>query len=151
MVTDTICQVGCLMSSVSMALLGNGILVGGQQSNPGVLNQWLRTNGGYDGGNDLEEDVLPNINRTAVFWPADGMHKANDLAYVEIESYLVRGRVVVANVMQGHHFVLVTGWNYKDGDSILVNDPGFDNTTYSYSRDVVGWRIFDLFGKEVVP
>ena len=50
---------------------------------------------------------------------------------------------MIANVLHGHHFVLTVGIA-GDGDTILVNDPGFNKTAYSYSKDVVGWRIFDM-------
>ena len=62
MENDTICEVGCLMSSVSMALNGKQILIDGQDANPGVLNSWLQKNGGYVGGDDLQESIVPNIN-----------------------------------------------------------------------------------------
>jgi hypothetical protein len=45
-VTTTVCDVGCLMSSISMAIGENNILIAGQTSNPGTLNAWLRTNNG---------------------------------------------------------------------------------------------------------
>lgn len=55
----TICEVGCLMSSVSMALNHYSVLINGQSANPGTLNRWLQNNGGYVDGDDLdEEDVM---------------------------------------------------------------------------------------------
>ena len=51
---------------------------------------------------------------------------------------------VIANVMKGGHFVLVTGYDSADVDIVYVNDPGFNTTAYSISKDVVGWRIFDM-------
>ncbi len=45
-VTTTICSVGCLMSSTSMALAGKGIFINGVASDPGVLNSWLQKNNG---------------------------------------------------------------------------------------------------------
>ena len=54
---------------------------------------------------------------------------------------------ISANVMEGGHFVLLTGYeaNSTDtGDLFAVNDPGFNTLTYSYSSDVVGYRIFDM-------
>ncbi len=84
----------------------------------------------------------------AVLWPADGMHTQNDLAYTTVAAYLLQGRVVIANVMHGRHFVLVTGFAAPTaagaGDALFVNDSGFNRTQYSYSSDVVGWRIFDM-------
>lgn len=56
----TICEVGCLMSSVSMALNGKGIEITNNAqlmiADPAVLNKWLRNNGGYDASADLDED-----------------------------------------------------------------------------------------------
>ena len=47
------------MTSVSMALNHYSILVDGQSANPGTLNKWLRNNGGYVDGDDLDEkDVM---------------------------------------------------------------------------------------------
>ena len=71
------------------------------------------------------------------------MHKTKDLTFETICFYLIKGRIVIANVNKGRHFVLVTGWT-DDGDSMTVNDPGFDKDTYSYSNDIVGFRIYDM-------
>lgn len=60
-----------------------------------------------------------------------------------MQSYLDAGRVVIANVHNGGHFVLLTGYS-EDGDTFAVNDPGYSVSTYSYSIDVVGYRIFDM-------
>lgn len=148
MVTKTVCAVGCLMSSTSMALNGNGIEIDDSKpANPGTLNAWLRNNNGYDGSNDFYEEVLPNISsRGNVIWPKDGMHKTNDLQPQTVRLYLEKGRVMIANVMNGSHFVLVTGWDQENEDVLFVNDPGFNLNNYSYSQDVVGWRIFDMKG-----
>ena len=55
----TICEVGCLMSSVAMALNHYSVPIDGQSANPGTLNKWLQNNGGYVDGDDLdEEDVM---------------------------------------------------------------------------------------------
>jgi hypothetical protein len=77
----------------------------------------------------------------SVTWPKDGMHVTNDLSMHQIKSY-IQNRIVIANVMHGRHFVLVVG--IMNDDVLYVNDPGFNRTTYSYTNDVVGWRIFDM-------
>lgn len=141
--TKTICQVGCLMSSTAMAIAGSKITINAAPSNSGSLNTWLRLNGGYDGSNDLIESVVQKIDPVRIVWPSDAMHTTNDLPYTTIKSYLSQGRVVVANVNGGHHFVLTVGFS-DDGDTLAVNDPGYDKSTYSYSKDVVGWRIYDM-------
>ncbi len=71
------------------------------------------------------------------------MHRTNDLPYDTIVDYLNKGRIVVANVNNGGHFVLITGYS-DDKDSFAVNDPGYSTTQYSYSKDVVGYRIYDM-------
>ena len=140
----TVCEVGCLMSSVSMALRGRAIVVDGAGADPGTLNAWLRANGGYDGSNDLIESVVPRIAPDGVVvWPDDGMHTTRDLSVEDLRAYLDAGRVVILNVDAGHHFVLLVGVD-DDGDTLLVNDPGFTRSAYSYLADVVGFRIFDM-------
>ena len=110
---------------------------------------WLRAHNGYTPTNDFEESALDSVSSLlspgAVRWPKDGMHTKNDLNWTVLRDYLSAKppRVVIANVLHGHHFVLTVGLS-GDGDTILVNDPGFDKTNYSYSKDVVGWRIFDM-------
>jgi hypothetical protein len=141
---ETICDVGCLMSSISMSINGWNIGIDGQVSNPASLNMWLRDNNGYTSGSDLIESDIPNINKTHIRWPADGMHTTNDISLYSIRALLVHKRVVIANVMHGEHFVLVTGFSYTDPDTLFVNDPGFSTTNYSYSADVVGWRLFHI-------
>lgn len=147
---ETICEVGCLMSSISMAIGGNRIRIpesNGDKviSDPATLNQWLRTHNGYTNYSALYESRIPEIDPARIVWPKDGMHTSNDISFFTIKSYLDRAlpRIVIANVMHGQHFVLVVGYR-ADGDTLVVNDPGFDRNTYSYSNDVVGWRLFDM-------
>jgi hypothetical protein len=146
MVTKTICDVGCLMSSTSMGLAGTGIPIKAPliDSTPKTLNVWLKNNDGYDDSNDLIETQVPLIDPSRIAWPEDAMHKTNDLSYETVRSYLDKGRIVIANVNNGGHFVLLTGYSETDGDTFAVNDPGHDRDTYSYKNDVVGYRIFDM-------
>ena len=68
--TKTVCQVGCLMSSVSMGLNGWGVYVDAETSNPGTLNAWLKKNGGYSGDDLIENalnEIVPNM------WSPGGM------------------------------------------------------------------------------
>ena len=142
--TKTICQVGCLMSCTAMGLSGASINISNATSaDPASLNSWLRSHGGYDGSNDLFEEVVPQIDPSRVSWPPDGMHRTNDLAFDEACDFVRGGRVVVANVRDGGHFVLITGCG-GDGDTFSVNDPGFMVDEYSFKDDVVGYRIYDM-------
>lgn len=144
----TVCAVGCLMSSTASGLGGDNIKITQTDSSvvgasPGSLNTWLKENGGYS-NNNLIESAIPNINPARISWPDDGMHKTNDLPYATVCQYIAAGRVVVGNVMNGGHFVLLTGYSETDGDTFAVNDSGFDTATYSYSKDIVGYRIYDM-------
>ena len=71
------------------------------------------------------------------------MHRNNDLPFATVMEYLEAGRIVIGNVHDGGHFVLLTGYS-DDGDTFAVNDPGYHSDTYSYKNDVVGYRIFDM-------
>ena len=52
------------------------------------------------------------------------MYKTKDgLTYELILQWIEAGRVVIANVLEGHHFVLSVGGS-EDGDTIEVHDPG---------------------------
>lgn len=144
MVTTTICKVGCLMSSTSMALAGKSIAIDKRGADPATLNAFLRANKGYDNDNDMFESVVPKVDPSRVSWPADGMHTSNDLSVDTIHEYLHASRPVIANVMHGGHFVLVVGYDSKNDDVLYINDPGFSRTTYSRTKDVVGWRLFQM-------
>lgn len=72
------------------------------------------------------------------------MHRTKDLSYNEIINYLNKNRIVIGNVNNGTHFVLITGYSNEDNDSFVVNDPGFHKDIYSYKNDIVGFRIFDM-------
>ena len=159
-VDETVCAVGCLMSSIAAALHGAGYAAGTAAApppavDPGTLNAWLRANGGYTKGNDLEEAVVPKIAPPGdVVWPPDAMQlNASAVGMRTLRGWLTRvdaatnasrPRVVIANVLHGRHFVLVVGWDAFDEDTLIVRDSGFDRTTYSHSRDVVGYRLFDV-------
>ena len=79
-----------------------------------------------------------------IVWPDDGMHKTKDLSFETVCDYITKGRIVIANVNNGGHFVLLTGW-LSDGDSMTVNDPATPGRqTFSYANDIVGFRIFDM-------
>lgn len=135
------------MSSTAMALAGSNIPIYQdpyQASDPQTFNQWLKLNEGYDGSNNLIETQVPLIDPIRVYWLDDAMHRTNDLSFEEVCSYIDKGRIMIANVNNGGHFVLLTGYSTTDGDTFSVNDPGYDRATYSYKNDVVGYRIFDM-------
>ena len=142
----TICAVGCLMTSITMALRQRAVLIDGKDANPGNLNAWLLKHGGYDAHDDLNEVVVDGLDPTRIFWnDTHGMHKTNDLTYADIVARLKDGRPTIANVMHGHHFVLVVGYDAAPGSTTLyVHDSGFNRSTYDFLDDVVGWRLYEM-------
>ena len=95
-----------------MAINGVNILINNNTSNPQQLNNWCKsTTNCYDDSNDLSESAVQQIDPSRIFWNDDtSMHRTNDLSFETIISYLQKGRIVIANVNDGHHFVLVTGY-----------------------------------------
>jgi hypothetical protein len=119
--SSTICAVGCLMSSVSMAMAGLGKTINGQGSNPGTLNQYLLTHGGYSG----------NLFVWGAVSPFDLTYEGQPSDKSVIKNAICQGKVVILNVNRGGHWVLATGY---DGDTFTVNDPGFNRGTYAASE-----------------
>ena len=112
-----ICHYGCAMSSVAMILATKGVDV-----NPSTFDIFLSDNGGYiDGCN--------------IIWAmadAYGVTSFQGIEYADESSIcngLSQGHGIVANVMNGGHFVLLTGC--LGGGVFTVNDPGFAISTYS--------------------
>lgn len=169
----TVCSVGCLMSSTSMVLRERGVgipagtravsggvvsgaavsgtVVSGaaaalQSATPGTLNTWLLANGGYVGDtDDLDEAAVVNLDPARIAWnDTTSMHRSNDIPWEGVVRLIDAGAAVIANVMDGHHFVLVVGYDPDSADTLFVNDPGFDRPSYSYANDVVGWRLYAI-------
>lgn len=160
MQVEDVCQVGCFMSSVSMALSGRGITVptstdsSSVPSNPGTLNAWLKTHNGYVPTDLLDASVIPKLS-PRVSLGADYMHKTNDLSYQQVAALMASGnKAVVANVHNGRHFVLLKGYlanallpayanTNMSNAAFACNDPGFDTPSYTHA-DIVGYRIFSI-------
>ena len=126
--TKTVCQVGCLMSSVSMALNGLGEKIEGAESNPGTLNAWLKTHGGY-------QDNL-------FVWGS--ITKAHSLKYLgkfkSATDYVSDKYIVILNVHNGGHWVLATSYS---GGVYQVNDPGYKTTSYS-TAEVTQAAVYEI-------
>ncbi|EAR82369.3 peptidase C39 family protein (macronuclear) [Tetrahymena thermophila SB210] len=125
----TICKIGCLVSSVSMALYSYGIQLNGQDSNPGTLNSWLQQNGGFS----AQLFVWGSVSKL-------GFDFQGKVPAVSAKEALDQGKVVILNVRDGQHWVLATSY---DGDVFQVNDPGFNVSTYTTS-DVTQASVFQV-------
>jgi hypothetical protein len=171
--TKTLCAAGSFVTSLAMALSGAGLRipiapnsftvtpnVNSSSSPPPPLKMepvtpkslitWLRDNVATGGLDNVIESLIPRID-PRITWPEDGMHRANDLPFETLVSYLQKGRVIIGNVNSvmskgirgGEHFVLIVGYS-SDSDTLAVNDPTYEVDTYSYQFDLMGYRIFDI-------
>ncbi|XP_003388977.1 PREDICTED: uncharacterized protein LOC100641981 [Amphimedon queenslandica] len=140
MADKTVCKVGCLMTSVSMAIRYYNITINNKEATPGILNQWLRTNGGYDNESDLYEPALDKLSNKIKY-----IGKQKELMWSDIVDNLNNGTVTIANVKHGKHFVLMVGYTEPVSDSWLVNDPypPFNQTVYT-TDEIVGYRVFTM-------
>ena len=118
--TNTICHAGCAMTSVAMFLqsAGNNI-------NPLQLNEFLISDGGY-------------ASKDLIIWSAvDAQFHVNFQGFNSnptvdgIKQGLENCHGLIANVRDGSHWVLITG--YVSDETFNVHDPGFNTQTYDLS------------------
>lgn len=124
--SKTICQAGCAISSVAMALEGTG-----HHQNPSTLNSWLKAHGGYSGGDGLVWSAVNSL----------GLTFAGKFPNSEIKKALDAGKVVICNVNNGGHWVLAHSYS---GDNIMVNDPGFNRASYTLGEIVNNNAIYGV-------
>ena len=125
--SETICSAGCAMSSTAMMLSHYGT-----NMNPEQLNTWLIDNNGYVDGDLLVWDSVDT------FGPSfQGIETG--VSVDELSNGIAQCHGIIANVRDNTHWVLLTG--YAGDDTFYVNDPGFDDSTYSYS-DMSQWAVY---------
>jgi hypothetical protein len=98
----------------------------GQDFNPKTLNSWLINNRGYVSG-DLF--VWASINTF-------GLTFRGFISNSAIKKNIDDGNVVIINVRNGGHWVLVTG--YSGSSTLSVNDAGFSISSYDLNQVVDG-------------
>lgn len=111
--SKNICDYGCAISSVAMALSGTG-----HNYNPSTLNTWVKENRGFLYDYYL---IWPSVNPL-------GIKYMGVVSRSNIASSLSAGHIVILNVRKGLHWVLATSMS---GNTIYVNDPYYSNTSYS--------------------
>ena len=127
--SSTICNYGCLMSSMSAAMASLGKTVSGQTATPGTLNTWLLANGGYS-GNYFTWGAVTSYGIT--YGSQSNVHST-------IQNAICANKIVILNVCYGGHWVLATGWT---DSTYQVMDPGYTKTTYN-ANEVVGSLIYN--------
>ncbi len=139
--TSTISADGCALTASAMLLEAYGV-----NTNPGVLNQWLITNGGY-------------VDQNLLVWGAVAQYAAAQgvqISYTGWEGYnlsaidssLAAGNPVIAQVtLDGNmHFVLITGTG--PAGALWINDPWYgDHTTFQsrYGNPATGIQSIRLY------
>mmetsp|Transcript_10849 Transcript_10849/g.10762 ORF Transcript_10849/g.10762 Transcript_10849/m.10762 type:complete len:147 (+) Transcript_10849:186-626(+) len=119
--SKTVCQVGCLMSSMSMALAGLGKKISGQTVNPGNFNDWLRSHHGYSGN-------------LYVWGAAESTFKVKYQGQKQGGTHTIDSKhITILNVRNGGHWVLATS---KSGNTYKVLDPGYQKSSYTTSEVV---------------
>ena len=125
---DTICSSGCAITSVAMFLAYRGW--GG---NPGTLNSWLTSNGGYASGCLIYWGAVDRLGFTSF------ANKQNPTYSTCCDSVDNKHRGLVANVNNGGHYVLVTSCA---GNNVYnVNDPAGRRSTFSHG-EVVSFAVY---------
>ncbi len=125
----TICQAGCLMSSVTAMMAGDGVLLNNEYPTPEITNNWLKANGGFhEGDNFLWHSIEPLGYQLLGFLINAG----------EIIDAFEQGLHVILNVHEGHHYVLVTGISET---GFFVMDPGYAVTEYLF-QDFGGAAVY---------
>jgi len=140
---DTICNQGCAMSCVAMALAGHGITIEGKVATPGSLNKWLQAKNGYeclDGDCcnlilNAPEALAPNRIRC--------LGEPQVPFFSTLKKFVMDGLSVLAHVRHQHHFVLLLGMDPTQEQSFVVNDPGFNQHSYNYS-DIHDVIVYDI-------
>lgn len=114
--TSTMCEVGCVVSAMAMALSGIG-----RNFNPSTLNTWLKANGGFVNKDDF---VWGSVNSLGLSFSGK---LPNSLVRINLDV----GYIVIIHVRKQTHWVLATGY---DGTNIKVMDSRYDSTYYPLSE-----------------
>ena len=132
------------MTSISMALNGYGYKVDGKGSDPGVLNQWLVHNYGYEcAGGDCNNLVLQQIHKLNATILYKGEPTSTSLGLNGTLQLMKEGNVLIAHVRNRTHFVLVDG--YDDGKKeFSVLDPFYDSPFYSFAN-ISDFIVYEMF------
>ncbi|KAL0229498.1 hypothetical protein GEMRC1_014115 [Eukaryota sp. GEM-RC1] len=134
MVTKTICQVGCLMTSIASGLNGHDISISGSSSNPRTLNQYLRHHGGYVQGQLLVYAAVTKINPGRLSY-VGSYNGQGSLSTSTLKNYLdAKSYIIVGQVRSGGHYVLIDGYS-SDLINFHVMDPGYILDSYTYASN----------------
>ncbi len=128
----TICRAGCAMSNVAMVLRYYGA-----NADPGSLNSWLTSHGGYQSGCLIRWGTAANYHSGTTFITYSGRN------WGRLRAELNNGYPVIVRVNNrgGQHWVLVTHYS---GNTYYINDPGYSSrkTLASYGNTFMSMVIY---------
>jgi hypothetical protein len=115
------------MTSVAMFLNRKGC-----PKDPGTLNSWLKSNGGYASGCNIVWGSVDKMGYSTFM----GKQTPTE---AEMCNGIAAGHGLIANVHNGGHWVLLTGCL---GNGVFsVNDPGYSTTSYK-KTDIVDLAVY---------
>lgn len=125
---STICNIGCLVTSVSILIAKSGTQVNLTEFNPGTFVNYLSSHGGFvSGGNFVwasPQGVAPAFKHAGSV-SVSGMSRSAKLE--KLKELVTKGYYVVAEVKgnTGQHWVAIDN---VSGDTIYMMDPGSNAT-----------------------
>jgi len=147
---QTIGQIGCAMTCTAMLLKYYGV-----STDPGVLNAWLSTHGGYTSSGDIVWAKPAEYSNGKMQFDSMGGNIVDNDNWGVLNDELSNGYPVIVQVdaypstpALDSHWVLVTG---RDGSQYYINDPWdlsysskllshyYDST---YDNTFFGWRVY---------
>lgn len=117
---DQIEMTGCALTSFAMLLKYYGV-----DTDPGRLNDWLKTNGGYQGSSSIIWSKVSELTDWKVNY--GGIINYDNGANLDyINSLLDSGFPIMArvNYLGTNHYILISG---RSGDKYYINDPWYEN------------------------
>ena len=126
---ETICGVGCLVTSLSMLIAKSGVQTTIPNFNPGTFVEYLNTHGGFvNGANlsrwDITSEVAPKFVHQGIISLAGN---SKDVKFNKIKEKSDAGYYLICEVKgnTGQHWVAIDKVN---GNQILMMDPGSNAT-----------------------
>jgi len=123
---QTICSVGCLVTSVATAMIDNKVPLNGSTNyNQGQMIAAFRSHGGFTAGSLFMHGVVSNFGHSSYV----GQY-ANP-SYDQIKGWLDSGSTVIANVNNGGHWVYLYAYNPSSRATFKVRDSGRGLDTFT--------------------
>ena len=128
LVSQTIGQVGCAMTSIAICMRMTGLTK--SDFSPAVLNDYLRTHSGYTSENCIYWNAMANYIDSWKWVRTESLAGSNNDKIKQIKQLLNDGYYLVIAVKNEGHWVAATGYS---GNKILMSDPGKSDATDLFS------------------